>query len=627
MIRLSHLTIQALAGLLVCVGAHGALLTLTNSDFEIPSGLAVGASDSSLNYAVPGWNKVDTSDSQEWAVYRPTPAEGGAESGSNVLAATAYSPATAYIEQDLTNLVQDSTFYTLTAWFLSPDSTNNSATITVFAGTNILGTATSMPATLDRWSQAVITFGSGITSSDDGLPLSIRINEGSTNSGRFFIDDITLDASSELTAPTNLDFEIPGGLAAGTYDSGLDFAVPGWNKNDPSGYPWEWYVYHPLPSEGGAYSGSNVLAGLAYDYTGYVEQQFTNGIENGMIYTVSDWTEDPTSSHFIPNGSVLQLYGGANLLDTTTNIPPSDVVWNEATLSVPSGISSPFAGQPLGVRIMQADWNSYLVFVDDVSISSAPMPITAQTNWDFEYPGDLGVGNSNPDTNDVVPGWVVYAPSGNSDEWIVYSPQSSEGNAQSGANVLEGTAYDPATAFCDQILTNTLQNGAQYTLSFWVNDPDGHTPENSGRLMLYAGSTLLGSVTNTPTAAATWSEASLTYDAGLNNPLSGQHLGVRIMQGATNSGRIFIDNLSLTTSQVLTVPPSFTSVAMVGTSSVALTINGTPTKPYTVLGTPDLSKPLSAWVTVASGTIPSSSFTITNNSGGASQQFYVVEGQ
>lgn len=627
MTRLSHLTIQALIGLLACAAAVGAPLALTNSDFETPSGLAVGTADSALNYAVPGWNEVEPSNPQEWAVYHPTSAEGGAESGSNVLAATAYSPSTSYIEQDLTNQVQPSTFYTLTAWFLSPDSTNNSATITLFAGTNALGTASSAPTVLNQWGQAVITFGSGIDSSDDGLPLSIRINEGSANVGRFFIDNITLDASSELTAPTNLDFEIPSGLAVGSFDSGLNFAVPGWNKNDPSGYPWEWYVYRPMPSEGGAYSGSNVLAGLAYDYTGYVEQQFTNRIENGMIYTASDWTDDPTSTHFVVNGSVLEMFAGSNWLDSVTNTPPSDVMWNQATLSVPSGISSPLAGQPLGLRIMQADWNSYLVFVDDVSISSAPMPITAQTNWDFEYPGDLGLGNSNPDTNDLVPGWVVYAPSGTDNEWVVYSPQSFEGNAQSGANVLEGNAYYPATAFCDQILTNTLQNGARYTLSFWVNDPDGHTPENSGRVMLYAGSTLLASVTNTPTAAATWNQASLTYNAGLNNPLSGQHLGVRIMQGATNSGSVFIDNLSLTTTQVLTVPPTFSHVALMGAANVVLTINGTPNTPYTVYGGADLTKPLNQWTTVASGTIPSSSFTITNNAGGASQQFYIVQGQ
>ena len=115
-----------------------------------------------------------------------------------------------------------------------------------------------------------------------------------------------------------------------------------------------------------------------------------------------------------------------------------------------------------------------------------------------------------------------------------------------------------ATQYLEQTLTNTLQLNTRYTLSAWAADPEGHTPQNSVRLLLYAGSTLLGTGTVQPTDADTWTEGSLVYETGNLHPQSGQLLKIRIMVGAANSYRVLIDDVSLDATYVPPVVQLYT---------------------------------------------------------------------
>lgn len=352
-------------------------------------------------------------------------------------------------------------------------------------------------------------------------------------------------SAAPLFFMTNGDFEIPGNLGAGNSDSSDGYTVPGWTEYEPSGYAWEWSVYSPLASEGGAFSGSNVLCVIAYDpTTAYCDQLLTNTLQNGYRYTVSFAAADP-DGHTPENSARVMLYAGSTVLASITNTPGSTAAWQQASLIYDTGTNNPLVGSALKVRVMQGTGNSYRLMVDDFAFDAASLLVCSNNN--FENPSGLGAGNYDSAEGYSVPGWTEYEPSGYAWEWSVYSPLTSEGGAYSGSNVLCAIAYDPATAFCETTLTNTLQNGMSYTLSGWVNDPDGHTPENSASLMLYAGSNLLASVEDVPSASATWKFASLTYDAGYANAFAGQPLQIKIMEGSGNAYRVLVDEVALTT--------------------------------------------------------------------------------
>lgn len=156
-----------------------------------------------------------------------------------------------------------------------------------------------------------------------------------------------------------------------------------------------------------------------------------------------------------------------------------------------------------------------------------------------------------------VPGWVEYEPS-YPWEWECLYPPANLVQAHGGQNVLSGTAYDPTTQYVEQQLTNTLQLNTVYTLSAWVADPDGHNPENSARLLLFAGTELLGTGTVQPTDTATWAQGSLVYQTGNIHPQAGQPLRIRIMQGERNSYRLFIDDVTLDATAIPPAVPLYT---------------------------------------------------------------------
>ena len=209
-----------------------------------------------------------------------------------------------------------------------------------------------------------------------------------------------------------------------------------------------------------------------------------------------------------------------------------------------------------------------------ISASAAQLAIT---NASFEIPAGLANGAQNSGTGYSVPGWIEYEPandaSGYAWEWDIYNPTAAEmpGEAHGGTNVMMSLAYNPATSYVEQVLTNSLENGKQYTLSGWVADPDGHTPQNGARFFLYAGTHLLGVVTNTPVGADTWSQASLVYDAGTANLYAGQPLKVRIMHNPGNSYRVLVDDLTLVSTSSLPLPtPTNLTARLFGVSAVDL---------------------------------------------------------
>jgi len=268
--------------------------------------------------------------------------------------------------------------------------------------------------------------------------------------------------------------------------------------------------------------------------------------------------------------------------------------------------------------------------VDSVSLTVEPTvvpPLVIEAtnwNWGFEFPA---VADGTADW--TVPGWTEYEPSGNAWEWELFNPDAGwiPAEAQGGANVLVGVGYNNATAYVEQVLTNmTLHNGMRYTLSGWAADPDG-APESGARFFLYAGASLLGVVTNIPSAVDTWNQASLVYDAGASNPLAGQNLKIRIMNGIDNSYVVMVDNLSLTfePEPVAAVAPNFTGTTRLSNGDMEFTATGLAGQPYSLLASTNLSLPLASWTVVASGTVTTSPFTLTHSPGNEPQTFYIFK--
>ena len=158
-----------------------------------------------------------------------------------------------------------------------------------------------------------------------------------------------------------------------------------------------------------------------------------------------------------------------------------------------------------------------------------------------------------------VPGWVEYEPT-YAWEWEAFNPSSAiiAAEAHSGSNVVMTIAYDPATQYLEQTLTNTLQPNTRYTLSAWMADPEPHAPPNSASLLLYAGAQLLGTGTIQPVAEDTWTEGSLVFETGNSHPQLGQTLKIRIMFGANASYRMMIDDVSLDATNIPPVTALYT---------------------------------------------------------------------
>jgi hypothetical protein len=117
-------------------------------------------------------------------------------------------------------------------------------------------------------------------------------------------------------------------------------------------------------------------------------------------------------------------------------------------------------------------------------------------------------------------------------------------------------AYNPGSAYVEQVLPYPLQNHAVYTLSGWVADPDDDASRNGARFLLFAGTNLLGVVTNQPAAARTWNRSSLVYASGNAPPFAGQPLKIRVMHAVGNAYRVLIDGLTLDEEILNAEPPA-----------------------------------------------------------------------
>lgn len=203
------------------------------------------------------------------------------------------------------------------------------------------------------------------------------------------------------------------------------------------------------------------------------------------------------------------------------------------------------------------------------SATAALLPIT---NAGFEDPV-LSDGQQNGGGY-AVPGWVEF------DEqyaWTfdIFNPDAGTipAEAHSGQNVLMSMAYRPATQYVEQQLAATLQPNTRYTLSAWVADPDAKSPLNNVRLMLYAGTSLLGSTNVQPAAADVWTNGILVLDTGVSHPEAGHPLKVRLMWGDHASYRVLVDDVALdATSLASNVPaaPVGLTAAAFGATAIDL---------------------------------------------------------
>ena len=187
--------------------------------------------------------------------------------------------------------------------------------------------------------------------------------------------------------------------------------------------------------------------------------------------------------------------------------------------------------------------------------ASATATLLPITNAGFEDP--LVAEGQQNGGGYAVPGWVEF------DEqyaWAfdIFNPDAGtiSAEAHSGQNVLMSMAYRPATQYVEQQLGATLQPNTRYTLSAWVADPDAKSPLNNVRLMLYAGTSLLGSTTVQPATPDVWTNGSLVLDTGTSHPDVGHPLKVRLMWGDHASYRVLVDDVALDATSLATNPPA-----------------------------------------------------------------------
>jgi hypothetical protein len=157
--------------------------------------------------------------------------------------------------------------------------------------------------------------------------------------------------------------------------------------------------------------------------------------------------------------------------------------------------------------------------------------------------------------------------------------------------------------------------GTNYLLSFWLNNPDGETP-NEFRVS-WNGTTLLDQ-TNLP--ATGWTNILLQAAATGTNTM--------LQFGFRNDNAYFgLDDVSL----VPLVPPIITGITLAGPNLVLNAGNGQAGGTYFTLMSTNVALPLSQWSRVATNVLSlNGNFTISATnavSPNASQQFYILQQQ
>jgi alpha-tubulin suppressor-like RCC1 family protein len=188
--------------------------------------------------------------------------------------------------------------------------------------------------------------------------------------------------------------------------------------------------------------------------------------------------------------------------------------------------------------------------------------------------------------------------------------------AHSGAYGLRLFQPGGAPAIFSQPLSTTI--GQEYSVSFWLNSPDGAMP-NVFRV-LWNGATLLA---KTNLAAIGWTNIQLTVTATATNSL----LQFGFLTAPASGNGFGLDDVSVTP---LVAPPlSIASIGLSGTNLVIQGANGQSNRIYCVLMSTNVSQSLSQWTPVATNVLGASgnfTFTVTNAvDAGASGQFYILQ--
>lgn len=237
--------------------------------------------------------------------------------------------------------------------------------------------------------------------------------------------------------------------------------------------------------------------------------------------------------------------------------------------------------------------NAAGVVTSSVAVLTVTIPLPGAldiANAGFEDPVTVD-GQENGVSGYSVPGWVEFGevePDSHPWAWGVYNPDVATipAEAHGGENILNSLAYLPGTQYVEQQLNAQLALNTRYTLSAWAADPDPKSPLNSVRLMLFAGSTLLGSADIQPQVADTWTNGNLVIETGREHPQLGQTLKIRIMWGNHASYRVFVDDVSLTA--LPAEPLVFNGITRQGNGNVLLNMSSPTGKNVTIYASPDL---------------------------------------
>lgn len=402
-------------------------------------------------------------------------------------------------------------------------------------------------------------------------------------------------------------FEIPNGSYIIDYpfsDDGDDNAYP---EGDPTGIKT---IYIPTPIGGnyqltaisigdGPFTTSVQTAGpsVLNQYTNYsgtasVGVQFTN---NATVLMRSQIINQPT-------GQIVVVGSNATFTVTATGTIPLSYQWqkNGTNLTDGGNISGSATTNLTISNVSLPDAGTYSVIVSNTASAAssigAVLQVTIVQNGDFE-------------TGDFT-GWTQ---SGDNSYTFV-DDGSQSGIAPYSGNYEATLGTSNSLGYLSQTLPTTV--GASYLLSFWLNSPDGQTP--NAFLALWNNNTLLDE-TNLP--AFGWTNIrSVVKATGSSAVLQ---FGFR-----DDPSYLGLDDISVVPVVELP-PPSIATTSLSGMNLVLNGANGLSGGTYYVLMSTNLAQPLSQWTPIATNVLSASgnfNIIVTNAvDSKAPARFYILQ--
>jgi uncharacterized repeat protein (TIGR03803 family) len=440
-------------------------------------------------------------------------------------------------------------------------------------------------------------YGTALGSSANGTVFAINTDgTGFTNLYTFTATSGPLSTNSDGAEPIeNGGLVLSGNTLYGTANSGGSagngtvFAL---NTNG-TGFT-TLYSFTATDANGNNSDGAHPYAGLSFSGStlyGTTKAGGTNG--DGTVFSISLALTVTTTS--LPNGTDGSLY--SQQLSAVNGQPPYS--WSLISGSLPSGLTLATNGVISGTPTSNGT-NNLTVQVTDILSATATQPLTLTVlvpnpnlvlNGGFETSDFTGWTVSGSDTNDV------FVDDGSNSGLL---PHSGSYCAALGPTNALGYLFQPLATIA----------GARYTLSLWLDSPDGQTPNEF--LVSWNGITLFDE-TNLPVIG--WTNMQFVVTAsGTSTVLQ---FGFR-----DDPSYLGLDDISVMPYST-TRPPAILSAPQIaaGKTNFTFLLSGPCGSNYVL----EVSTNLLNWDSYSTSTIPvSGSITVTNAISAYNRRFYRV---